>query len=143
MPLPDASFDFAISEYGACLWCEPSAWLAEAARLLRPGGRLVFLTNHPLLVLCEPPNEADGAAGERLLRDYWEIGRTEWPDGDEVEFHPTHERWIELLRGNGFEIEALREVRVPADATTRYSFVTAAWASRWPSEEVWFARRRA
>ena len=54
MPLPDASFDFALSEYGASLWCEPEAWIAEAARLLRPGGRLVFLTNSPLLMLCTP-----------------------------------------------------------------------------------------
>ena len=23
VPLPDASFDFALSEYGASLWCEP------------------------------------------------------------------------------------------------------------------------
>jgi SAM-dependent methyltransferase len=40
---PDASFDFAISEYGACLWADPHRWVPEAARLLRPGGQLVFL----------------------------------------------------------------------------------------------------
>ena len=45
VPLPDASFDLAISEYGACLWADPYEWVPEAARLLRPGGRLVFLTN--------------------------------------------------------------------------------------------------
>jgi ubiquinone/menaquinone biosynthesis C-methylase UbiE len=44
VPYPDASFDFAISEYGACLWADPQRWVPEAARLLRPGGRLVFLT---------------------------------------------------------------------------------------------------
>src|SRR3712207_596589 len=43
VPLPDASFDLAVSEYGASLWCDPDAWIAEAARLLRPAGRLVFL----------------------------------------------------------------------------------------------------
>ena len=42
---PDASFDFAISEYGACLWAGPQHWVPEAARVLRPGGPLVFLTN--------------------------------------------------------------------------------------------------
>ena len=36
VPLPDASFDLALSEYGASLWCEPARWIAEAARLLRP-----------------------------------------------------------------------------------------------------------
>jgi ubiquinone/menaquinone biosynthesis C-methylase UbiE len=43
VPYPDGSFDFAISEYGACLWADPERWIPEAARLLRPGGRLVFL----------------------------------------------------------------------------------------------------
>ena len=37
VPLPDDCADLVLSEYGASLWCEPDAWLAEAARLLRPG----------------------------------------------------------------------------------------------------------
>lgn len=45
VPYPDGSFDFAISEYGACLWADPYRWVREAARLLRPGGRLAFLVN--------------------------------------------------------------------------------------------------
>src|SRR6476619_4619039 len=39
-PFEDASFDIAISEYGASIWCDPYAWIPEAARLLRPGGEL-------------------------------------------------------------------------------------------------------
>ncbi len=35
VPLPDASFDLAVSEYGASIWCDPARWLPEAARLLR------------------------------------------------------------------------------------------------------------
>ena len=38
VPLPDASFDLAVSEYGASLWADPYKWIPEAARLLRPGG---------------------------------------------------------------------------------------------------------
>ena len=51
---PDGSFDFAISEYGAAIWCEPASWIGEAHRLLRPGGELVFLGNHPLAMVCSP-----------------------------------------------------------------------------------------
>ena len=36
VPYPDASFDLAISEYGACLWADPQRWVPEAERLLRP-----------------------------------------------------------------------------------------------------------
>ena len=44
VPLPDDSFDLAVSEYGASVWCDPERWIAEAARLLRPRGRLACLT---------------------------------------------------------------------------------------------------
>lgn len=141
VPRPDASFDFAISEYGACLWADPRRWIPEAARLLRPGGRLHFLVNSFLLMLCMP--EEDGvAADERLRRPAFDMYRIEWPGDHGVEFHLSHGDWIRLLRENGFAIEDLVEVRPPADATTRYPFVTLEWARRWPSEEVWKVRKR-
>ena len=59
VPLPDATFDLAFSEYGASLWADPQKWIAEAARLLRPGGRLVFLTNSMLAHLCTPDLDND------------------------------------------------------------------------------------
>jgi hypothetical protein len=49
---------------------------------------------------------------------------------------------IRLLRASGFDVEDLVELRVPEGATTRYPYVTPDWARRWPSEEVWIARRR-
>jgi len=141
VPYPDASFDLAISEYGACLWADPARWVPEAARLLRPGGRLVFLTNAFLLTLCVP--DEDGvAAGDRLLRPAFGLYRVEWPGDPGVEFHLSHGDWIRLLRGSGFELEDLIEVRPPAGATTRYPYVTLEWARRWPCEEVWKARKR-
>src|SRR5207302_4846174 len=57
VPLPDASFDLALSEYGASLWADPARWLPEAARLLRPDGRLLFLTNSALAHLCTPDTD--------------------------------------------------------------------------------------
>lgn len=142
VPYPDASFDFAISEYGACLWADPHRWVAEAARLLRPGGRLVFLTNSFLLMLCMPPEDGV-AAGDRLLRPAFGMHRVEWPTDPGVEFHLSHGDWIRLLRRCGFEIEDLVEVQPLADATSRYPFVTLEWARQWPCEEVWKARKRA
>ncbi len=54
VPLPDASFDLVHSEYGASIWCDPYKWIPEAARLLRPGGHLVFLRNSTLASLAGP-----------------------------------------------------------------------------------------
>jgi SAM-dependent methyltransferase len=141
VPYPDASFDFAVSEYGACLWADPERWVPEAARLLRPGGRLHFLTNAFLLLLCMPDDETL-AAEDRLLRPAFGMGRITWPGDSGVEFHKSHGEWIRILRGAGFEIEQLLEVRPPENATTRHPFVTADWARQWPSEEVWKVRKR-
>ena len=142
VPLPDASFDFAISEYGACLWADPARWIPEAARLLRPGGRLVFLVNSHLMVLCTPDEEGV-AATDRLRRAAFGLYRLEFPGDPGVEFQPSHGEWIRLLRKAQFEIEELIEVRPPEGARTRYTFVTADWARQWPAEEVWKVRRRA
>ena len=65
VPLPDDSFDVAISEYGASLWCDPEAWIPEAARLLRPGGRLWFLTNTPLVMLTMHDEDEPSRRGAR------------------------------------------------------------------------------
>ncbi len=144
LPFGDASFDFAISEYGAALWADPYRWIPEAARVLRPGGRLVFYTNGPLLQLTVPDSEADGPAGTQLLRPYFGMYRQEWPDDESVEFHLPHGEWIQLLRDTGFEIERLVEVRPPDGAVSdeRWTYVTPEWARQWPSEEAWVVRRR-
>jgi SAM-dependent methyltransferase len=141
VPLPDGSFDLAISEYGACLWADPYRWVPEAARLLRPDGELVFLTNSALLMLFA--EDEDGVpAGETLRRPYFGMYRVEWPDDPGVEFHLGYGDWIRLLRASGFEVLDLVEVRPPEGTTNRFGFVTAEWARKWPCEEVWKARKR-
>jgi SAM-dependent methyltransferase len=143
VPLPDESFDVIWSEYGACLWADPYLWVPEAARLLRPGGLVEFLTNGTILMLCMP--EDDSPAPDRLLRDYFGMHRFEWPEEDQsVEFHLGYGDWIRLFREHGFEVEELREIQAPEEAEpTRFGFVSPEWARRWPSEEVWRARKRA
>ena len=138
--LPDASADVVVSEYGASIWVDPYRWVPEAARLLRPGGELVFLRNSTLVILCSPD---EGAAGESLLRPQFGMHRFEWPDGG-VEFHLGHGDWVRLLRASGFELLDLVELQAPPDAETHeyYDFVTADWARQWPSEEIWRALKR-
>ena len=140
VPLSDASFDLVHSEYGASIWADPYRWIPEAARLLRPGGRLIFLRNSTLVILCSPD---DPPAVEQLVRPQFGMYRFEWPDGG-VEFHLAHGDWIRLLRVNGFEVEDLIEIQAPADAETHahYDYVTAEWGRRWPAEEIWKARKR-
>ena len=142
VPLPDASFDLALSEYGASIWCEPERWIAEAARLLRPGGELVFLVNSTLAILCSPD---DGKVLEQLQRPQFGMYRFEWLPDKEVNFYIPHGEWIRVLTEHGFEIVALHELQAPADAKDhpRYELVSAEWARKWPSEDIWRARKRA
>ncbi|HSG14223.1 MAG TPA: hypothetical protein VLA22_10170, partial [Gaiellaceae bacterium] len=45
------------------------------------------------------------------------------------------------LRDAGFVLEDLIEVRPPKGAKARFEFASADWARRWPSEEIWVARK--
>ena len=139
VPLPDGCADLVLSEYGASLWCAPEAWVPEAARLLRPGGRLVFLTNHLLVALTAPPT---GACGDRLVRDQRGLLTVTFPDDDAIEFHLAHGDWIALLGRHGLAVTALHELYAPDGADpTRFDWVTPEWARRWPVEEIWVAQR--
>jgi SAM-dependent methyltransferase len=140
VPYPDASFDFAISEYGAAIWADPYSWIPEAARILRPGGRLHFLKNGYLQMLCAP--DSDEPCGDRLVRDQFGPYRFEWSSDDSVEFHLPHGKMIALLRDSGFEVQELIELQAPEGATTRHTYVTSEWSRRWPSEEIWKVRKR-
>lgn len=142
--LPAASFDLAVSEYGASIWCDPVLWVGEAARLLRPGGELVFLRGSTLQTLCMPD---EGKVGEQLVRPQKDLYRLEWTEGEDagVEFHPGTADLFRILRSNGFELLDLRELLASEDAVDHeyYSHTPAGWAKRWPAEEIWRLRKTA
>ena len=48
---------------------------------------------------------------------------------------------IRLLRSSGFEIEDLVEIQAPEDAEQSEPHIPVEWARRWPSQEVWKARK--
>jgi SAM-dependent methyltransferase len=110
-PLADGSFDLAFSEFGAAIWCNPYVWIPEAHRLLREGGRLIFLCNSVLAILCSPDSEEP--AGETLMRAQFGLHRILWPGTEGPDFHLPHGDMIALLRRTGFEVEALHELRAP------------------------------
>jgi SAM-dependent methyltransferase len=145
VPYPDRSFDFAISEYGAAIWCDPYLWIPEAHRLLRPGGDLVFLGTSALASLCSPENGAIPTT-ERLERDYFAMHRFDWsaavdePGG--IEFNLPISGWFRLFRETGFEVIDFLEIKAPHPGPEVNFSITADWAYRYPSEQVWKLRRR-
>jgi ubiquinone/menaquinone biosynthesis C-methylase UbiE len=145
VPLRSASFDLAVSEYGAAIWADPRVWLPEAARLLRPGGELVLLGNSVVFMLC--CREDDSPPDAVMQNPQRGMHRWTWPGDPSIEFHVSHGEMIRLLRSSGFEVLDLVEVYAPTGATDatlcsgEVEFVSAAWAQRYPVEEIWRARR--
>jgi SAM-dependent methyltransferase len=138
VPLPDASFDLAHSEYGASLFADPYRWIREAHRLLRAGGRLVFMRPTPLFFACA----AEDGLTEQLQRPMRGMNRFENP-GESDEYELPHGELFRLLRETGFDVEALVEVYAPDDAERHayYTFARPDWARKWPAEELWAARK--
>ena len=137
--LEDSSFDFAISEYGAAIWCRPGKWLREAWRLLRPGGRLVFLGNHPMVLLCSPTS---GAPCEtKLHRPYRGMWGADWTevelDPSGVCFNLTISDWMVLFSAIGFTVTNYQELFAPESETETRAFVPPEWAKQYPVEQVW------
>jgi SAM-dependent methyltransferase len=141
-PLPDAAFDLAISEYGASIWCDPYKWIPEAARLLRPGGELVFLRNSTLSILCMPD---EGRVTDRLQRPQLGMHRLDWPGDPETEFHIGHGELVRVLRTSGFDVVDLVEIYATPESILHPfygEYMSLEWARKWPSEEMWRARKR-
>ncbi len=142
---PDGSFDFAVSEYGAAIWCDPQVWIPEAHRLLRAGGRLAFLGNHPLGMVCTSP-DGDAPAGLTLERDYFGLGRLDWTealdDPGGIEFNMEISSWLRLFRTVGFDVVDYFEIQAPETAAGTAFWVQADWARRFPAEQAWILAKR-
>ena len=119
LPFADAVFDVAFSSYGAVPFVADSAALmAEVARVLRPGGRWVFSTSHPLRwALPDDP----GPAGLVVTRSYFD--RTPYVEADAagtptyVEHHRTLGDRIRELVAAGLVVTDLVEPEWPATTT--------------------------
>ena len=91
--------------------------VAEASRVLRPGGRFAFSITHPTRwMFPDDPEEA----GLTATQSYWD--RTPYVELDDdtgtvsyVEHHRTLGDWVGLLAERGFVLRALHEPEWPAD----------------------------
>lgn len=115
LPFADGSFDIAFSAFGALPFvADTAAVMSECARVLRPGGRLVFSVNHPMRWIFR---DDPGPAGLEAVFSYFD--RTPYaehsPDGglEYVEHHRTVGDRIRELVGSGFVIDDLVEPEWP------------------------------
>lgn len=138
VPLPDASFDIVFCDWGAMTFCDPQRTVPEAARLLRPGGLFAFSTASPIQILCQ--DVAADRLTDHLVNDYFGLKRLEWEN--EVNFQLPYGEWLRLFRTSDFIVEDLIETRPPEGFTSSYLDASeAAWARRWPMENIWKLRK--
>ena len=117
LPFADASFDVVCSSFGAFPFIpDIRTALAEAARVLRPGGRLAFSVSHPIR-WCFP--DSPGEDGLQARDSYFD--RRPYVEEDEygralyVEAHHTIGDWVRALADAGLVIRDIVEPEWPED----------------------------
>jgi SAM-dependent methyltransferase len=107
MPFADGEFDVVTARFAPHHFPQPDRFLAEAARVLGPGGRLVLFDN-----MVPDDDELDAF-----------MNRFEaWRDPSHVRAHRASE-WAAFMQAAGFSIEA-------ADPLVRKRYVFADWTAK-------------
>lgn len=112
LPFADSSFDIAFTAFGAIPFVpDPGLIHREVARVLRPGGRWVFSTTHPMRwVFADDPDPAH----LRVVRRYTDSPPyAEFVDGQLVyaEFQHTLAETVNGVLDSGLVLDEIREPR--------------------------------
>ena len=139
LPFRSGSFDLVFCDHGALSWSNPRDTVPEAARVLVPGGRLVFNTASPWVRVCY-----DGSSDRvtaNLRSSYFDLGALDEGDGART-YTLTYGAWTRVFRANGLVVEDLIEPQpAPNAPSSYYTCDPADWATRWPAETLWVTRK--
>jgi SAM-dependent methyltransferase len=143
LPFRDEAFDIAASAFGAIPFVADSAGvMLELARVLRPGGLLVFSATHP--VRWSFPDDP-GTAGLTVQQSYFD--RTPYVEVDEsgtatyVEHHRTFGDRIRELVAAGLTVVDVIEPEWPADNTSTWGQWSPLRGRLMPGTAIFVARK--
>lgn len=117
LPFAPESFDIVCSAFGAFPFVpDAAAALGEAARVLRPGGRLVFAVSHPIR-WCFPddPTERGLVARDSYFDRRAYVEEDRGGEAVYVEHHHTLGDWVRAVAGAGLRLTDLVEPEWPED----------------------------
>lgn len=113
LPFATGAFDLVFCDFGGLSWAPPHLAVPEAARVLRPGGRLVFNVASPWFEVCY--DETAARVTTTLQKDYFGLDTIAEGDGATT-YQLTYGDWIRTLIRAGLVVDDLIEPRPAPDA---------------------------
>jgi SAM-dependent methyltransferase len=110
---PENAFDLVVSRLALHYTDHIEHTFARIFAALKPGGRLVFSVEHPVLTSSNQSATASGRRYEWIVDDYFITGarNVAWMGSEVIKFHRTVEDYFSALQEAGFTVELLRESR--------------------------------
>ena len=143
LPLRDASFDLAFTAFGAIDFvADSAAIMREVARILRPGGRWIFASTHPIR-WCFPDD--GGPVGLTATMPYWD--RTPYvefaADGSPryVQHHRTLGDRVREIAAAGLRLLDLVEPEWPAGHAEPWGQWSPLRGAILPGTAIWICER--
>jgi len=110
-------WDIVFSTYAFQYVADIERCLRECARLLRPGGRLVFSLDHPFRDCFH--DDKEDAIAIYPVRSYFDNSPMRWTFGQSgspmQSYHRSSAQWCDMLAAEGFQLTRLLEPEAPTE----------------------------